>query len=231
MWRMGRLDYRADSGPTWSEFMEGYMWGMGLFLLFFRFEVWDASRVKFWTNCWCVDRSLKDLFSDLFALAVDKEASVASYLGNLYEGEDWHWNPQLIQFFQNWELESVDSFFEVPYANIPSSPSQGTVLRKPYISFPWKSICLAKVPQNVVFLTWTATLEKILIIEKLRWRHILIVDWFCMWKSSGESIDHLFLHLFHGFRYMVLRLLLVWANLGDAEIYGWGVRVSCIFLS
>jgi len=230
MWRMGRLDYGADSGPTWSEFMEGYMWGMGLFLLFFWFEVWDGSRVKFWTNSWCVDRSLKDLFSDLFALVVDKEASVASYLGNLYEGEDWHWNPQLIQFFQNWELESVDSFFGVLYANLPSSPSQGTVLQKPCISFPWKSICLAKVPRNVAFLAWT-TLEKILTIEKLRWRHILIV-WLVLyvqkqWRVYRSPIPS----LSHGFRYMVLRLLLVWENLGDAEIYGWGVTVSCIFLS
>lgn len=115
------------------------------------------------------------------------------------------------------------------YANLPSSPSQGTVLRKPCISFPWKSICLAKVPRNVAFLTWTATLEKILTIKKLRLRHILIVDWFCMCKSSGESIDHLFLHCPMVLRYMVLHLLLVWANLGDAEIYGSGVKSVLYF--
>jgi hypothetical protein len=44
-----------------------------------------------------------------------------------------------------------------------------------------------------VFLVWVAALEKILTIDNLCKKHILIVDWCCMCKWSGESIDHLLL--------------------------------------
>ena len=38
---------------------------------------------------------IKDLFPDLFALAVDREGSVTSYLANPSEGEVRHWNPSI----------------------------------------------------------------------------------------------------------------------------------------
>lgn len=40
---------------------------------------------------------------------------------------------------------------------------------------------------------WSATLRKILTMNNLRKRHIIIVDWCCMFKKSGESNDHLLL--------------------------------------
>jgi hypothetical protein len=33
-----------------------------------------------------------------------------------------------------------------------------------------------------------------LTIQNLQKRHLIIVDWFCMCKRSGESVDHLLLH-------------------------------------
>ena len=65
---------------------KGIYGGLVSFSKFLRFEKRDGSRVRFWTKIWCGDRSLKDLFLDLFALAVDKEALVSSYLS--YERED-----------------------------------------------------------------------------------------------------------------------------------------------
>jgi hypothetical protein len=76
-----------------------------------RFEIRDGSRVRFWNNIWCIERSRKYQFPDLLALAVDKEASEASYEVNNSEREVRHWNSQFIQPFQDWELESVDFFF------------------------------------------------------------------------------------------------------------------------
>jgi hypothetical protein len=40
----------------------------------------------------------------------------------------------------------------------------------------------------------TATLGKILTMDNLRKRHIMVVEWCCLCKKSGESIDHLLLH-------------------------------------
>ena len=54
----------------------------------------------------------------------------------------------------------------------------------------WKS----KVPTRVAFFTWTSAFEKILTIDNLRKRRVFIVDWCCMCKVHGESVNHLLLH-------------------------------------
>jgi hypothetical protein len=41
---------------------------------------------------------------------------------------------------------------------------------------------------------WTASLGKILTLDNLRKRGLTVVDWCCMCKKSGESINHLLLH-------------------------------------
>jgi hypothetical protein len=56
------------------------------------------------------------------------------------------------------------------------------------------SIWKVKVPLRVSFFEWTATLGKILNLDNLHKRGIIVVDWCCMCKQSGESINHLLLH-------------------------------------
>jgi hypothetical protein len=41
---------------------------------------------------------------------------------------------------------------------------------------------------------WTASLDKILTLDNLRKRGLIVVDLCCMCKRSGESINHLLLH-------------------------------------
>lgn len=36
--------------------------------------------------------------------------------------------------------------------------------------------------------------KKILILENLRKRHVIVVDWCCICKRSGKTIDQLLLH-------------------------------------
>jgi hypothetical protein len=60
--------------------------------------------------------------------------------------------------------------------------------------FPWKSIWTAKVPPRVAFFSWTAALGRLLTIDNLRKRNLILVDWCCMCKKGGESVDFLLLH-------------------------------------
>jgi hypothetical protein len=63
-----------------------------------------------------------------------------------------------------------------------------------HISFPLKIIWKSRVPPRVAFFVWTAALGWILTIDNLRKRHVLSLDWCCMCKKGGESVDHLLLH-------------------------------------
>ena len=62
------------------------------------------------------------------------------------------------------------------------------------LSIPWKSIWKTKVPPQVSFFVWTAAMDRILTMQNLRRRHVMVIDWCDMCKVSGESTDHLFLH-------------------------------------
>jgi hypothetical protein len=59
---------------------------------------------------------------------------------------------------------------------------------------PWKSICKSKAPSRVVFFVWTVAMGKILTIDNLRKKNIIVMEWCCMCKKSGKSIVHLLLH-------------------------------------
>jgi hypothetical protein len=47
---------------------------------------------------------------------------------------------------------------------------------------------------RAAFFAWSVALDKILTMDNLRKRHIIIVDRCCLCKRDGESVDHLLLH-------------------------------------
>ena len=61
-------------------------------------------------------------------------------------------------------------------------------------SFPWKSVWRSKALLELAFFMWTTFLGKILTLDNLRKHHIIVINWCCMCKKSGETPDHLFHH-------------------------------------
>jgi hypothetical protein len=59
---------------------------------------------------------------------------------------------------------------------------------------PWKNIWRVKAPTRVAFFVWSAALGKILTHDNLRKRNVMVIEWCCLCKKSGEFIDHLLLH-------------------------------------
>ena len=199
------------SEPHGVGLWKGIRVGWDSFVRHTSFEVGDGSRIKFWHDSWCGDQPLKVQFPELFHLARAPEASVADHL--CFIGSIRHWDIAFSRQVHDWELETVASFMELLYSCSirqghldslcwrPSSQkifqvsSYYSVLLNPsHISFPWRSVWKAKVPSRVAFFSWTATLGRILTIDNLRKRKVLIIDWCCMCKSSGESVNHLLLH-------------------------------------
>ena len=71
------------------------------------------------------------------------------------------------------------------------------------VTFPWKSTWCSKAPKRVAFFAWTAAWEKILMCDNLMRRRITMVDWCCMCRKSGETLDHLLLHMKFGLLFSV----------------------------
>lgn len=51
-----------------------------------------------------------------------------------------------------------------------------------------------KAPPSVVFFVWMAILGKILTLDNLRKMNIIVMEWCCLCKICGESMDNLLLH-------------------------------------
>jgi hypothetical protein len=191
--------------------------GWELFSKFIRFEVGDGTRIRFWQDVWCGDQPLKESFPVLFRIARNKEAWVSDHMQIM--NEEIHWNVQFFREVQDWEVEVVIAFYSKLYETrrhmgrvdricwIPAKRKCFEV--RSYFGvlspvsdryedgcsfFPWKGIWKVKVPLRVSFFVWTASLGKILTLDNLRKRGLIVMDWCCMCKRSGESINHLLLH-------------------------------------
>jgi hypothetical protein len=60
--------------------------------------------------------------------------------------------------------------------------------------FPWKSVWKSKAPPRVAFFVWTAVHSKILTLDNLGRRGLLLVNRYWLCETDGESVDHLFIH-------------------------------------
>jgi hypothetical protein len=54
---------------------------------------------------------------------------------------------------------------------------------------------VAKIPLIVTFFVWSAVLGNILPMDNLGKKHIIVIDWYCMCKKSGKSMDYFMLHV------------------------------------
>ena len=185
--------------------------GWSCFSHYIGFKVGDVSRIKFWSNSWCGDHLLRDRFPILFRLARNQEATVANYLQ--FHGTIPIWDVEFLRPAQDWELDVVDSFMGFLYS-IPMHPGRldsiiwnlsiharfevsffYSALSQPTTSpFPWRHVWKAKVPSRVAFFIWTTSLGEILTTDNLRRRRVIILDWCCLCKANGESVNHLLLH-------------------------------------
>jgi hypothetical protein len=60
--------------------------------------------------------------------------------------------------------------------------------------FRWRSVWRTQAPSRAAFFVWSAALSKILTLDNLRMRHVVMINRCYMCKKTGESVDHLLLH-------------------------------------
>jgi hypothetical protein len=154
---------------------------------------------------------LKEAFPSLYDIACDKNSLVAAHM--ILENGSFQWDIRFIQAAHDWEVDVLSSFFTLLYSirgdhdgedklRWPPSRKGKFDVRSFYkilayketAHFPWKSIWRTKVPLKVTFFAWVAALGKILTLDNIRKRRVIMIDKCCMCKKNGEFMDHLLLH-------------------------------------
>jgi hypothetical protein len=220
-WRLILVAKHGSSRDGWrsSDITESHgvgLWkyicmGWSKFKCHFRFDPGVGSKISFWEDAWCGESPLKDTFPGLFSIARFREASIADNMERA--NGTIQWNIVFTHLIHDWEVEILASFYNCLYSWklrgvgedklwwIPSS--KGAFEVRSYYrvlsshgpsSFPWKGIWRTKAPPRVAFFAWTATRGKILTIDNLRRRGMIVVNrcWLC--EAEGESVDHLLIH-------------------------------------
>ena len=112
-------------------------------------------------------------------------------------------------------------------------------------SFPWKSVWWTQAHPRAIFFAWSAGLGKILTLDNLRRRWVIVTNRFCMCKRSEETVDHLLLHceiaydlwsaFFGGFGLswvmprQVFDLLACWWSTRRGSVAVWKMVPICFF--
>jgi len=144
-------------------------------------------------------------------IARDKDALVADHL--VVGSGSYQWDVSFFRAAHDWEVDSLASFFSLLYLTRVDGDGEDRLWWSPShkekfdvrffykvlackegIHFPWKSIWRTMVPLKVAFFAWTAAQRKILTLDNLRKKRVIVIDRCCMCKMNGESVDHLLLH-------------------------------------
>ena len=108
----------------------------------------------------------------------------------------FHWDLQFYKEPQDWEMEQFDIFWNLTHSMTftgeghdklcwKSTKNKGFKVSEFYLSlfstpdnlFPWKPMWRSKIPPKVAFFYWTATLGKILTLDRLWNKGVPVMDW------------------------------------------------------
>ncbi len=154
----------------------------------------NEAHLKFWQHQWCGETSLKTRFPELFGLASNPEASLKDLA--LFECTNIYWNVSFTHSVQDWELVSVADCLDVMYLVLPTQEKTDSICWKlssqkvfsvnsfyrrlispAHRCYPWKSVWKPLAPSKVNFFIWTSSLGKVLTIDNLRKRQMVLLDW------------------------------------------------------
>ena len=138
------------------------------------FSLGDGRGINFWKDVWCREEALCSIYSSLFNLALNKEATVAD-MWDSGRGEGC-WSPTFLRLLNDWEIEEVERFIQTLCDQNFCPLGEDRLLLKdvrekgfsvkimykgldpsPAIEFPYRSVWNPVVPPKIGFFAWETT--------------------------------------------------------------------------
>ncbi|RVW72651.1 putative deoxyribonuclease TATDN1 [Vitis vinifera] len=190
----------------WKEIMKEADWCWESIV----FKVRKGTKVLFWTDKWCGNEALSQIFPQLFTLAGHRNAKVSEvWDSSLGQGG---WNLRLARDFNDWELDQIGNMLNL-LRDFRTSTEEDAVRWKregngvfgakgaykmlfgsSACAFPNRRIWMDKVPTKVSFFAWEASWGKILTLDKLQRRGWQLPNWCFLCGCEEENANHILLH-------------------------------------
>ncbi|KAJ9682385.1 hypothetical protein PVL29_018325 [Vitis rotundifolia] len=174
------------------------------------FKVGKGNRVSFWTDHWCGNTALSLMFPQLFALSVQRNATVKDvWDSSLGQGG---WNLIFSRDFNDWELDLIGDLL-ILLRDFRTSSKEDSVFWKEGnhgtfrvkdafrlldapndTAFPVKCIWVDKVPTKVAFFAWEASWGKILTLDRLQKRGWQLANYCFLCGCIEENVNHILVH-------------------------------------
>jgi hypothetical protein len=151
-----------------------------------------------------------EVYPGLFSIASNKEDSIANNLGMV--SGSCQWNVCFTRSLNDWEVDELASLYSLLYScnsdgggdkicwvhnkkgKFEVRSFYNEIISKASRPFPWKSIWRTKAPPRVAFFVWSAALGKILTLDNLRKKNMVLINRCGMCKRDEETVDHLLIH-------------------------------------
>ncbi|WJZ90143.1 hypothetical protein VitviT2T_009309 [Vitis vinifera] len=197
---------------VWKEIMKEANWCWESI----EFKVGKGTRVMFWTDKWCGNAALSQIFPQQFTLAVHKNATINEvWNSSLGQGG---WNLRFARDFNDWELDQIRDILNL-LRDFKTSPEEDSVSWKrgegghgafgvkgaynmligsTICVFPNRCIWMDKVPTKVSFFAWEATWGKILTLDRLQRRGWQLPNRCFLCGCEEENVNHILFTLYSG---------------------------------
>ncbi|RVX21022.1 hypothetical protein VitviT2T_011245 [Vitis vinifera] len=174
------------------------------------FKVGKGNTIKFWTDVWCAETALSHCFPHLFAMAVQRNATVEEMWDQ--NSGNGNWNLNFLRDFNDWELGLVGDFLQILRGHKPSGVEDSVLwskggrvhfrvkeaynllVRSEDTGFPSRSIWVTRVPTKVCFFAWEATWRRVLTLDRLQRRGLQLPNRRFLCGCEEESVNHILIH-------------------------------------
>ena len=178
---------------------------------FAAFSLGNGRRLRFWKDAWSGEEAFSFSYPALFAMAANKEVSVADVWEPSCEGGVW--TPCFVRPFNDWEVEEIQNLLQAlqdkrifPNQDdlmLMRGAKDGCFSVKLFykllfgsnsIVFPHQLIWSNWVPTKMSFFAWEASWGKVLTLDQIKKQGRALANRCFLCGKDEETIDHLLLH-------------------------------------